>query len=236
MCAHKSVRRIFMRNHLIILSLFILCSHGAAIASPSDQDAASGMRGALTQGADAAVASLGASGGFMNNPKVKIDLPEPLKRVEKILKMAGLNKQANVLIEKMNAAAESAIPLAKPLLINAIKSMSLTDAKAILTGGGTSVTEFFKSKTQSSLQTSLLPLVKKTTDSVGLAQQYNNLAKKAAQFGLIKTDAINIEQYVTSKTVEGLYIIVAEEEQKIRANPLAAASSVVQAVFGALKK
>lgn len=221
------------RSSLIILSVFA-CVHGTSVGA--EQDVASGVRGALKQGADAAVSKLGAAGGFMNNPAVKIGLPEPLKSAEKILKTLGMNKQADALVVKMNAAAESVMPLVQPVLINAIKNMSLTDAKKILTGGDTSVTDFFKNKTQASLHTSLLPVVKKTTDHVGLAQQYNGLAKKAAQLGLMKGDAINIEHYVTTKTLDGLYTIIGEEEQKIRANPIQAASSVVQAVFGALKK
>ncbi len=223
-----------------ILSIFtcvaLSCLSSNAIAQTSAVDAASGVRGALSQGADAAVKKLGIAGGFMNNPAVKISLPEPLKSAEKLLKMAGLNKQATQLVEKMNAAAETAVPLAKPVLVAAIKNMTLTDAKNILTGGDTSVTTFFKTKTQTELQASLLPIVKKSTDSVGLAQQYNSLASKAAPLGLIKGDAVNIERYVTGKTLDGLYLLIGEEEKKIRANPLGAVSSVVQSVFGALKK
>lgn len=219
---------------LTILSLF--CLAPVKVLAQSQTDAASGLRGVLAQGTDVAVSKLGAVGGFMNNPLVKIPLPEPLKSAEKILKIAGLNKQASALVEKMNAAAETAVPLAKPVLIDAIKKMTLTDAKNIVSGGDGSVTAFFKTKTQASLQLALLPIVKKTTDSVGLAQQYNSLASKAAPLGLIKGDAVNIERYVTGKTLDGVYLLIAEEERKIRSNPLAAASGVVQAVFGALKK
>ena len=219
---------------LYILILF--CAVHAAATAQNQTDTASGVRGALSQGAEAAVSKLGMVGGFMNNPAVKIPLPEPLKSAEKILKMAGLNKQAQGLVEKMNTAAETAVPLAKPILIDAIKKITLSDAKSILSGGDTSVTTFFKSKTQQNLQAALLPMVKKTTDTVGLAQQYNTLASKAAPLGLIKGDATNIERYVTGKTLDGLYHLIAEEEKKIRSNPLAAASSAVQAIFAGLKK
>ena len=207
-----------------------------SMASLSGLDAASGLKGALEQGTQAAVAQLGAAGGFYNNAKLRIPLPESLQKAEKIMKLAGMGKQSDALVAKMNEAAEAAVPLAKPVLVQAIKSMSVDDAKQVLTGGEGSVTQFFKNKTQAQLKTELLPLVKKTTDQVGLASQYNSLAAKAAPMGLIKGDAANIETYVTGKTLDGLFAVIAEEEKKIRANPMAAASSLVQTVFGALRK
>ena len=124
----------------------------------------------------------------------------------------------------------------KPLLTDAIKSMTLTDAKAILSGGDDSVTQFFKTKTQAALKVKLLPIVKQSTDKVGLAKQYNGFATQLQPLGLVKGDAANIEGYVTGKTLDGLYAMIAEEEKSIRANPAAALSSVVQTVFGMLKK
>lgn len=193
----------------ILLSLLLSGLSLAALANPSALDAASGVRGALEQGAQAAVAKLGVTGGFYNNEKLRIPLPDSLKKAEKIMKLAGLGKQSDALVAKMNEAAEAAVPLAKPILMSAIKSMTLNDAKQVLTGGESSVTDFFKSKTQSSLKTALLPIVKQSTDQVGLAQQYNGLAAKAAPLGLIKGDAANIEGYVTGKTLDGLYSVIA---------------------------
>ncbi len=217
----------------LILSLFV---SSAANAQLSNADAASGLRGALTQGASAAISKLGIDGGFLNNPKVKIPLPDTLQKAQRVLKFAGLGKQSDELVLKMNNAAEAAVPLAKPLLLDAIKSMTVTDAKSILSGGDDSVTQFFKAKTQGALKTQLLPIVKQTTDKVGLAQQYNGFASQLQPLGLVKGDAANIEGYVTGKTLDGLYSMIAEEEKIIRANPLKAASSVVQTVFGMLKK
>jgi Protein of unknown function (DUF4197) len=210
----------------LILSLFVTHS---VYAQLSDADAASGLRGALTQGASAAIGKLGVDGGFLNNPKVKIPLPDTLRKAQKVLKYAGLSKQSDDLVVKMNHAAEAAVPLSKPLLTEAIKSMTLTDAKSIISGGDDSVTQFFRAKTNVALKTQLLPIVKQTTDKVGLAQQLQPL-------GLVKGDAANIEAYVTGKTLDGLYTMIAEEEKTIRANPAAALSSVVQTVFGLLRK
>jgi Protein of unknown function (DUF4197) len=221
----------------LILGLFASALFSAvAHAQLSQVDAATGLRGALTQGASVAISKLGVDGGFLNNPTVKIPLPDTLRKAEKVLKLAGLGKQSDELVLKMNHAAEAAVPLAKPLLVDAIKSMSVADAKGIISGGNDSVTQFFKAKTQASLKTALLPIVKQSTDKVGLAQQYNGFAAKLQPMGLIKGDAANIEGYVTGKTLDGLYTLIAQEERDIRANPMQAASSVVQAVFGALRK
>jgi hypothetical protein len=232
----RSLASTLSRKSLILglfASTFLTTS---AYAQLSQIDAATGMRGALTQGANVAISKLGVDGGFLNNPKVKIPLPDTLRKAEKMLKLAGLGKQSDELVLKMNHAAEAAVPLAKPLLVDAIKSMTVADAKGIISGGNDSVTQFFKAKTQASLKTALLPIVKQSTDKVGLAQQYNGFAAKLQPMGLIKGDAANIEGYVTGKTLDGLYTMIAQEEQAIRANPMQAASSVVQAVFGAFKK
>jgi len=148
--------------------------------------------------------------------------------------MLGRGKDADELVITMNHAAEQAVPQAKDLLVKAVKSMSLSDAKNILTGGDGSVTRFFREKTQSALAIKFLPIVKQATDRLGLAQKYDQVAGQAAKLGLIKGDAGNIEQYVTDKTLDGLYLMIGEEEHAIRENPAAAASSIVAKVFGAL--
>jgi hypothetical protein len=135
----------------------------------------------------------------------------------------------------MNRAAEEAVPEARTLMINAVKSMSLEDAKKILTGGDESVTEFFKARTSAPLAVKFLPIVKRSTDRVGLAQKYNQFAGQGAKFGLVKGDAVNVEQYVTDRALDGLYLKIGEEERAIRRNPAAAGSAIVSKVFGALR-
>jgi hypothetical protein len=136
----------------------------------------------------------------------------------------------------MNRAAESAAPEAKQLLVDAVKKMSVQDAKKILTGGDTAGTEYFKRTTQSQLAQRFLPIVKKATDRVGLAQQYNSLAGQGAQLGLIKKDQATIEQYVTQKALDGLYFMIGEQEKTFRRNPVGASSDIVRKVFGAMKR
>jgi uncharacterized protein DUF4197 len=205
------------------------------ISQLTNQDAARGIKGALTSGASAAIGKLGVPGGFLNNPKVKIPLPPALDQVAQGLRMLGRGKDADELVAAMNQAAEQAVPQARELLMNAVKSMSIEDAKKILTGGDESVTQFFRDKTAAPLALKFLPIVKRCTDRVGLAQKYNQFAGQGEKLGLIKGDAANIEQYVTHKALDGLYVIIGEEERAIRQNPMAAGSAIVSKVFGALK-
>jgi hypothetical protein len=201
----------------------------------TNQDATRGIKGALTQGAASAIAKLGVPGGFLNNPKVKIPLPPALDELSKGMRMLGRGKDADELVASMNHAAEQAVPQAKELMLNAVKTMSVADAKKILTGGDGSVTEFFRTKTAAPLAVKFLPIVKQATDRVGLAQKYNQFAGQGAKLGLIKGDAANIEQYVTGKALDGLYLMIGEEEHAIRQNPAAAGSAIVSKVFGALR-
>jgi hypothetical protein len=135
----------------------------------------------------------------------------------------------------MNRAAEAAAPEARQLLVEAVKKMSVQDAKAILTGGDTAATDYFRRTTQEQLTQRFLPIVKKSTDRVGLAQQYNSLAGQGASLGLVKKDDASIETYVTRKALDGLYLMIAEQEKSFRQNPVGASSAIVKKVFGALQ-
>ena len=201
----------------------------------SNKDAVSGLKQALTDGSAAAVGLLGKENGFFGNPKVKIPLPPALEKVEGALRMMGKKQQADDLVLAMNRAAEAAVPEAKALLVDAVKKMSVQDAKGILTGGDTAATDYFRRTTQGQLTQRFLPIVKKATDRVGLAQQYNSLAGQGASFGLVGKDESTVESYVTKKALDGLYLMIAEQEKQFRQNPMGAASGIVQKVFGALR-
>ena len=228
-----------MFHMLRILSIFLLSvitsAAQAQLSSITNTDAASGLRQALTDGASAAVAQLGVDGGFFNNPQVKIPLPPVLAKVEGAMRTFGMKKQADDLILSMNRAAEAAVPEAKTLLVDAAKKMSLQDAKGILAGGSTSVTDYFRRTTSAQLTQRFLPIVKSATQNVGAAQQYNSLAGQAATFGLVKKDQSTIEDYVTQKSLDGLYLMIGEQEKAFRANPIGATSDIVRKVFGAMK-
>ena len=225
-----------MRAILRALLLLVICSQAWALglADLTDKDASGGLKEALVQGASKAVGQLGADGGFMNNPKVKIPLPGVLEKAAPLLRMTGRGKDMDQLVATMNGAAEAAVPEAKALLMDAVKSMTVQDAKAILTGGDDSVTQYFRSKTEGALTKRFLPIVTRHTDSLAVSTQYNQLAGQAASVGLVKGEDARIEGYVTRKALDGLYLMIAEEEQAIRQNPMGAAGSLAKKVFGAL--
>lgn len=220
---------------LIAAVLLATSASAAGLTDITNKDAVSGLRQALTDGATAAVGKLGVENGFFGNAKVKIPLPETLQKVEGIMRAMGMKRQAEELELAMNRAAEAAVAEAKPLLVDAVKKMSVQDAKGILTGGETSVTDYFRRTTSDALGKKFLPVVKKATARVGLAEKYNAIAGKGAQLGLVDSSQATIEQYVTQKSLDGLYTIIADEEKAIRQDPVGAASSIVQKVFGALK-
>lgn len=201
----------------------------------SNADAAKGVKAALAQGAQAAIALLGRTDGFLGNPQVRIELPGYLKDAAKVMKSMGQGRRIDELVTSINRAAEAAVPLGKDLLIQAVQSMSVTDAKNILTGGDTSVTQFFVTRTRAPLAERFLPVVNQATEKVGLTQKYNAFAGKAASFGLLKPEEANLAAYVTGKTLDGLFFMIGEEERKIRQNPAGAGSAILQRVFGALR-
>jgi Protein of unknown function (DUF4197) len=215
-------------------AVLLSSAYALGIGDLTNQDATRGIKGALSQGAASAIGKLGVPGGFLNNPKVKIPLPPALEDVAKGMRMMGRGKDADELVATMNHAAEQAVPEARQLMITAVKTMSVEDAKKILTGGDNSVTEFFKAKTQAPLAIKFLPIVKRSTDRLGLAQKYDQFAGEGVKLGLIKGDAANIEQYVTDKALDGLYLMIGEEERTLRQHPAEAASAIVAKVFGSL--
>ena len=206
------------------------------LAGISNQDASTGLKTALEKGALAAVGLLGKQDGFFGNDKVRIPLPGFLQDVAGIMKTLGQGKRIDELMLSINRAAEAAVPMGKDLLVSSVRNMSVTDAKSILTGGDTSVTKFFAEKTRAPLSGTFLPIVTKATEKVGLAAQYNEFAGRASGFGLVnKKEDANIQQYVTGKSLDGLYTIIGDEEKKIRQDPVGSGSAILQKVFGALK-
>ncbi len=232
-------RRQFNQSLVGGAALLVLAARQQAwalsLADLSDKDASSGLRTALEKGALAAVALLGQPGGFLDNPKVRIPLPGYLEDAASLLRKFGQGQRVDELVTSMNRAAEAAVPMGKDLLVGAVKNMSVSDAKKILTGGDNSVTQFFAEKTRAPLGEKFLPVVTKATEKVGLAEKYNRVAGKAAGLGLVKKEDANIQRYVTGKSLDGLYTIIGEEERKIRQDPVGTGSAILQKVFGALR-
>ena len=224
----------FVRAFALTLMVWGLPAQ-ANLDALSNQDATSGLKAALEKGAGVAVDLLGRTDGFLGNGAVKIPLPDSLKKYEKLMRNLGMGKYADELVLTMNRAAEAAVPEARKLFSESIRKMSVQDAKGILAGGPTSGTDYFKRSTTDQLREKFLPVVKKATAKVKLADKYNQYAQKGVQFGLVKQEQANLDDYVTQKTLDGLFFMVAEEEKKIRQDPVKAGSDIIRKVFGALK-
>ncbi len=214
--------------------LGLLCgpSHAGLL---TQGDAAGALRLTLERGANVAVDLLALTDGFLGNPKVRIPLPGHLNDIAKWMATFGQQKRVDELVTAMNRAAEAAVPKARSLLISAVKSVSVQDAQQIITGGENSVTAFFAEKTRTPLAQEFLPVVTQATEKVSLATKYNRVASKAASLGMLDARDANIQEYVTDKALDGLYLMIGEEERKIRRDPAATGVALLKKVFGAIK-
>ncbi|TWI58721.1 uncharacterized protein DUF4197 [Pseudomonas duriflava] len=225
-----------MKRIAFTLASLMLSANAFALslANFSQQDSANALKDALTQGAQVAIQQLGKPGGFTNDPEVRIELPGKLARAAALMKQFGMGAQVTQLENSMNQAAEAAVPQAQALLVDAVKKMTVQDAKGILSGGNDAATQYLDRTSREQLRTQLLPIIKQTTDKVGLTQQYNNFAGRAASFGVIDAKSANVESYVTEQALNGLFKVIADQERTVRENPAAAATSIARKVFGVL--
>ncbi|CAD5375964.1 conserved exported hypothetical protein [Pseudomonas sp. OF001] len=225
-----------MRRIATLLAGLALSANALALslADLTQQDASGGLKDALSQGARIAVQQLGKPGGFSNDPDVRIGLPGNLGKVAKTMKMMGMGTQVEQLELTMNKAAEAAVPEAQALLLDAVKKMTISDAKGILAGPQDAATQYLSRTSREQIRARFLPIVKQATDKVGLAQQYNAFAGSAANFGVLDAKSANLEGYVTEQALDGLFEVIAEQEAGIRQNPAGAATSLAKKVFGVL--
>jgi hypothetical protein len=215
----------------------------AALGALSNDQMVNGLKEALGNGLQHAVAELGRDGGFLTNLNVKIPMPEKLQTVEKTLRALKQDKLADEFVTTMNHAAEQAVPEAAAVFGDAVKQMSITDAQAILTGPKDAATQFFRRTTQTNLYARFRPIVEKATAKTGATAAYKNMLSKAggtsfggALGGLLGQDALDLDNYVTTKSLDGLFKMVADEEKKIRENPAARTTDLLKQVFGAAAK
>ena len=225
-----------MRAAFLAAILFTWTSPALAqLDKITKQDATAALKAALEKGSTAAVANLGKVDGFLGNPQVKIPLPDSAQRAEHAMRRLGMGKYADELIVTMNRAAEQAVPQARTVFVDSVKKMSVQDAKTILTGGDTAGTEYFRRTTRTELHKRFLPIVEKSTAKVQLAQKYEQFADKAVTVGMLKKEDADLDEYVTQKALDGLYVMMAEEEKRIRKDPVGTGSSIIKKVFGAIR-
>lgn len=225
-----------MRQLLTLFAALLLATAAQAVslADLSAGDASGGLKDALTQGAGKAVGLLGRPDGFMGDARVRIGLPGKLRKAEGLLRQLGFGNQTDELITTMNRAAEAAVPAAKPLLVDAIQQLTVSDAKDILAGSDDAATRYFERTTSEPLGEKFKPIVSQAMAKFNLNQKFQALAGKAGPLGRVKDPNGYLEDYVTRKTLDGLFLMMAQEEKAIRKNPASAAGNLARKVFGAL--
>lgn len=207
----------------------------AGLASFSNKDQIGSLKQALTQGAETAVMNLAKENGYLGNDKVRIPLPESLQKIDSLLRKVGMGQYADDLTTSINRAAEAAVPEAKTLLVGAVKKMSVEDAKSILTGGEDAATQYFRKNTETALAGKFKPIVAKSMQKVKLAEKYDQFAEKGAKVGLVNERDTKMDDYITRKALDGLFLMMAEQEKAIRANPMEATGNLAKKVFSAIK-
>jgi hypothetical protein len=223
----------------------------ASLTVLSQDQMAQGLREALGKGLQQAISQLGRDGGFLTNFNVKIPMPASLQKVESALRTMKQDQLVDNFVITMNHAAEQAVPEAGSVFADALKQMSIEDAKSILSGPSDAATQYFQRTTQTNLYAKFYPIVKKATENAGVTAAYKNLMDKANVGNLtqklgglggllgsspVAQDTTDIDAYVTNKAMDGLFKMVAEEEKQIRQNPVARTTDLLQKVFGAVKK
>lgn len=204
----------------------------ASSSSLSIADTTAGLKEALSLGTKKAIASLGQSDGYFSNQAVKILLPESLRKLEGPLRLAGQGQLVDDLVLSMNRAAEKAVPEAASILGDSIKAMTLDDAKGILNGPSDAATQYFRKTGGEKIAASFKPIVSKATESAGVARAYKRLTANPLAASLAQSYGLDLDSYVTGKAVDGLFTMIAQEEQSIRSNPAARTTDILKKVFG----
>ncbi len=210
-------------------------AESSTAGSLTNSDVVGGLKEALQKATQYAVTNLGADNGFLNNQRVRIPMPGSLQKVESTLRSLGASKYADEFVETMNHAAEKAIVKAAPIFTKAVSEMSFEDGMKILKGPDNAATEYFRSKTENNLSQQMLPITKQMTDSSGVTSSYKTMIDKLGfAKSLVGENNVDLDQYVTQKAVDGLFVMVAEEEKNIRKNPVEQTTNLLKKVFGSL--
>jgi hypothetical protein len=208
---------------------------GLGIGGLSDAKIGSGLKEALRVGTETAVSLTGKTDGYFANQAIKILMPSQLETADKGLRMVGYGPQLDEFVLSMNRAAEAAAPGAKKIFGDAIGAMSIEDARKIWSGGDNAATQYFKSKTSDQLTAAFKPVVDKALNQVGVTRQYKELLGRAQSIPFMKTDSLDIDRYVLGKSLDGLFLVLGEQEKQIRTNPAARTTELLKEVFSASK-
>ncbi|MEA3157930.1 MAG: hypothetical protein QOK44_5519 [Betaproteobacteria bacterium] len=205
---------------------------GSSAGAADEKTNASGIKEALSVGTETAVKNLSQVNGYFGNQAVKILMPPSIQKVADMARMAGYQKQVDEFVLSMNQAAEAAAPLAARYFGDAIRDMSLDDARGIVAGGNTAATDFFRSKTHDKLYAAFKPTVSQKVGEVGATRAYKDMVGRYESVPMMGKQSLDLDDYVTNKSLDGLFLMVAEEEKKIRTNPTARTTDLLKSVFG----
>jgi len=197
----------------------------------SDAKIGSGLKEALRVGTEATISLTGKTDGYFANQAIKILLPSQLQSADKGLRMVGYGPQLDEFVLSMNRAAEAAAPGAKKIFGDAIGAMSIQDVRKIWSGGDNAATQYFKSKTSNQLTAAFKPIVDKALNQVGVTRQYKELLGRAQSIPFMKTESLDIDRYVLTKSLDGLFVVLGEQEKQIRTNPAARTTDLLKEVF-----
>jgi len=237
-----------MRKIFYFILAFILCSTTIAYAGlwddimksigtssegkTDDGTIASGLKEALSIGTEKAVNNVSQADGYFGNQMIKILMPDKIQKVAEFLGQVGYQKEVDDFVLSMNRAAEKAAPKAMTFFIDAIKEMTFEDARGILNGGNTSATEFFKKKTHDKIYSAFKPIISSSTDEVGVTRSYKEMMGKYDSIPFMSKESVDLDHYVTTKAMDGLFYMVGQEEKKIRTDPAARVTDLLKSVFG----
>jgi hypothetical protein len=228
-------------GRVLLASVFCCCLYFSGnvlardLSSFSNREQIASLKQALTQSAQTAVSNLSRKDGYLDNSKVRIPLPDNLQKADRAMRQFGMGKYSDELIISMNRAAEAAVPEAKTLFVGAIKKMTVADAKSILTGGDDAATLYFRKNTETALAGKFKPIVGKAMKKVKLAETYDRFAGKGEKFGLVDKRNASLDDYITRKAMDGLFLMMAEQEKTIREDPLKATGSLAKKILSAIK-
>ncbi len=191
-----------------------------------------GLREALGKGTERGVAVLGRVDGYLKNPSVRIPVPDKLQKAETLVRKLGGDRYADEFVLSLNRAAEAAVPQARAIFLDVIRGMTIADARSILGGPEDGATQYFRRHAEPRLASAFRPVVTRATASVGLTRSYKGFVDRVARSGLVDTAELDLDAYVTRKAMDGLFRMIAEEERRIRRDPLARTTELLRKVFG----
>jgi RNA binding exosome subunit len=203
-----------------------------AQSGPDQKTTVSGLKEALSIGTENAVKAVSKTNGYFGNQMVKILLPDKLQKVADAVAKLGFQEQVDSFILSMNRAAEAAAPKATALFVEAIKAMSFEDARKILQGGDTAATQYFKGKTSKKLYDEFKPVVTTNMNKVGVTKAYKDMVAPYESLPFTSKESVDLDHYVTNKALDGLFLMIGQEEKKIRTNPAARVTDLLKTVFG----